>query len=322
MKLLLLLFITTSIFASDILTNYRVNGIGTIEKQMDLELTKEKYWSDYIKDKDTTFGYMESYLNVLTCNKEESTLNLYSLDDKNKFKFKKEYSAFTGKKKGDKVKEGDLKTPIGIYQIVKKLSKDTKLNSFYGPLAFVTSYPNIYDSYRGKNGSGIWIHGLPIEQERDEFTRGCIAINNLNIECLDRNIDISKTLLIINSSEVHKNISKEIITSILSQLYEWRYAWLYNDIDAYLNFYAPEFVRYDGMDIKKFTNYKTRVFKKIEKKIIIFKDMNIIKYPNSSNIFEITFKEIYKSNTFEFIGNKTLIIKVDENKKINILTEK
>ncbi|MCW8894265.1 MAG: L,D-transpeptidase family protein [Sulfurimonas sp.] len=323
MKLLLLtLFINISLFASDILTNYRINGIDAIEKEMDLALTKEEYWSNHIKDKDTTFGYIESYLNVLTCNKEKSTLNLYSLDEKNKFEFKKEYGAFTGKKKGDKVKEGDFKTPIGIYQITQKLSKDTNLNSFYGPLAFVTSYPNIYDLYRGKNGSGIWIHGLPIEQERDDFTRGCIAINNSNIECLDRNIDISKTLLIIDSSEVQKNVSKELLASILSQLYKWRFAWLYNDIDAYLNFYAPEFVRYDGMDIEKFTKYKTRIFKKTEKKIIIFKNINIVKYPNSSDIFEITFKEIYKSNTFEFIGNKTLIVKVDEKKKINILTEK
>ncbi len=323
MKLIVtLFFIAISVFASDILTNYRLNGIDTIEKQMDIELTKEEYWSNYIKDKDTTFGYIESYMNILTCNKEKSTLNLYSVDENNNFKFKKEYSAFTGKKKGDKVKEGDFKTPIGIYQIVQKLSKDTKLNPFYGPLAFVTSYPNLYDTYRGKNGSGIWIHGLPIEQERDEFTRGCIAINNPNIECLDRNIDIDKTLLIINSNEVEKNISKKVLVTLLSQLYEWRYAWLYSDIDAYLDFYAPEFIRNDGMDFKKFKSYKTRVFKKVEKKSIIFNDINIIPYPNSLNTFQITFKEFYSSDTFKFTGNKILIVKVEDNNKIKILTEK
>ena len=323
MKLLFaVLFISTALFASDILTSYRINGIVAIEKQMDLELTKEEYWSKYLMDKDTTFGYIESYTNILTCNKNDSTLNLYSTDKNSTFKLRTEYSAFTGKRKGDKAKEGDLKTPIGIYQIVKKLSKDTKLNSFYGPLAFVTSYPNIYDSYRGKDGSGIWIHGLPIEEKRDEFTRGCIAINNPNIECLDDNIDIEKTLLIINDSKIKKNISKKILTSILSKFYTWRYAWLYNDIDSYLDFYSDEFIRNDGMDIKAFKNYKTRVFKKIEKKSIIFNDINILPYPNGDNIFQITFKEFYKSDTFEFIGNKTLIVTVDKNNKIKILTEK
>ena len=322
MKLLILVFLSTFIFANDILTNYRINGINEIEKQMDFKLTKDEYWNNYLEDIDTTFGYIESYQNVLTCNKEGSTLNLYSKNKHKQFKFRKEYSAFTGKLKGDKRKEGDLKTPIGIYNITKKLSKDTKLNEFYGPLAFVTSYPNVYDSYRGKNGSGIWIHGLPTEQKRDEFTRGCIAINNSNIECLNKNIDITKTLLIINSTEIKKNISKVILSSILSQLYEWRYAWLYNDIDAYLNFYSSDFIRNDGMTLETFKNYKTRVFKKIEKKHIIFNDINIIPYPNNNNTYEITFQEFYKSDTFEFTGNKTLIIQLDENNIIKILTEK
>ena len=47
MKLfLVLLFINISLFSSDILTSYRINGIGAIEKQMDLELTKEEDWSN------------------------------------------------------------------------------------------------------------------------------------------------------------------------------------------------------------------------------------------------------------------------------------
>ena len=322
MKLVILLLLSTSIFATNILTNYRLNGIKEIEKQMDSELSQVSYWSEFLKDKDTTFGYLESYSNVLTCNKKNSTLNLYSTDQNKKFKFRKEYSAFTGKKKGDKIKEGDLKTPIGIYNIVKKLSKETKLNSFYGPLAFVTSYPNLYDSYRGKDGSGIWIHGLPTEQKRDEFTRGCIAINNPNIECLDKNIDITKTLLIINSDKVKRDISKKTLASILSQLYTWRYSWLYNDIDTYLGFYAYEFIRSDGINFGTFRNYKTRVFKKIEKKSITFKNIDIIPYPNSENIFQITFKEFYTSSSFKFEGQKVLMVKLDKDNNFKIFTEK
>ena len=322
MKTLLILLVAGTLFANNILTNYRINGINNIKKQMDQELTKIEYWNQYIQNKDTKFGYIESYSNILTCNKDNSTLNLYSADENSTFSFKKEYGAFTGKKKGDKLKEGDLKTPIGIYQLTKKLSKETNLNSFYGPLAFVTSYPNEYDKYRGKNGSGIWIHGLPIEQKRDEFTRGCIAINNLNIKSLATKIDISKTLLIINNSKVKKYISKNILSSILSQLYTWRYAWLYSDIDNYLKFYDLEFIRYDGMNIKKFTNYKTRIFKKGEDKSIIFNNINVIPYPNTNNIFQITFKEFYKSDTYKFTGNKTLIVRINEDNKMKILTEK
>lgn len=322
MKIIFVLLITLSLYSSDILTQYRVNGIKTIEKQMDLELTKKEYWTEYIKDKDTTFGYLESYPNILTCNKENSTLNLYSKDINNTYGLKNRYSAYTGKIKGDKIKEGDLKTPVGIYQITKRLSKENKLDSFYGPLAFVTSYPNTYDKFRGKNGHGIWIHGLPTEQERDAFTKGCIAIDNTNIECLNEAIDIVNTLLIINGNEVKKGISKETLASILSQLYSWRFSWLFDDITGYLNFYSNDFIRFDGMKFDRFKKYKTRVFKKIEKKTIIFNSINIIPYPNTNNIYQITFKEFYKSDTFEFTGDKTLVVKLDETNSMKILTEK
>jgi len=321
-KIVFLIFLGLSLHANNVLTHYRTDGIEVLEQKMDIELTKEKYWSEHLKDIDTTFGYIESNSKILTCDKENSTLNLYTKDKNNTYDFQKQYTAFTGKNKGDKTKEGDRKTPIGIYQITEKLSKDTKLDPFYGPIAFVTSYPNSYDKYRGKNGHGIWIHGLPIVRERDDFTRGCIAINNQNLEALDNKIDIKNTLLIINSKKVQQNISKEILTSILSQLYSWRYSWVYSDIDKYLDFYADEFIRDDGIKLGMFKSYKTRVFKKQEKKTIIFNNINVIPYPNSDNIYQITFKEFYKSDTFQFTGNKTLIVKIIEDSRIKIVTEK
>lgn len=320
MKYLALLLILTNLFAEDILTSYRLNGIADIEKKMDKELAKEEYWSGILKDKDTSFGYTESYSNILACDKSKSKLELFTLDKGKDFKSKKKYDAFTGKHQGDKVKEGDLKTPIGIYKIVQKLSKATKLDSFYGPIAFVTSYPNLYDTYRGRDGSGIWIHGLPTEKSRDDFTRGCIAINNSNIECLDRNIDISKTILIIDDTKVKQDVSKKTLASLLAQLYDWRYSWIYDDINDYLSFYSPEFTKDDGMNFKDFKSYKTRIFQKNERKSIVFNDINIFPYPNTSDIYQIDFKEFYKSDTYKFTGNKTLIVKF-ENKKMKILTE-
>lgn len=314
---LLFIGLSTSLYSSDITTQYRLNGIEDIEKQLDAELTQKEYWNNYLKNKDTNFGYIESYSNILICDKSESTLTLYRKDLNNSYSVTKEYSAYTGKVKGDKYEEGDLKTPVGVYNLTKKISK---IDSFYGPMAFVTSYPNIYDKYKGKNGSGIWIHGLPTEQERDEFTKGCIAINNQNIECLDKNINIDKTLLIINETKSIQNVSKETLSSLLSQLYKWRYAWLYNDIDTYLNLYSPDFIRFDGMNKERFAHYKTRVFNKEEKKMIIFNDLNVIPYPNLKDTYKISFKEVYKSRSYSFTGNKVLIAKLINN-KLNIITE-
>lgn len=317
-KLWLIVLTSFSLFASDVLTNYRVNGIENIEKELDQELSQKEYWSEYLKNKDTSFGYIESYSNILACDKLASTLTLYRKDLNNSYSATQKYSAFTGKEKGDKRKEGDLKTPVGIYNITKKISN---VDSFYGPMAFVTSYPNLYDIYMGKNGSGIWIHGLPTKQQRDEFTKGCIAINNQNIECLNKNIDIENTLLIISEKEVIKDISKEKLSLLLSQLYAWRYSWLYNNTTDYLNFYAEDFRRFDGMNKENFTTYKTRVFNKQEKKTIIFKELNVVPYPNLEETYKITFKEIYNSESFSFIGDKVLIVRLEEN-TLKIITEK
>jgi len=314
----LLLFFIASINANDILTEYRLHGIKNIQQTMDKKLASKSYWKIYLKDKNTEFGYLETYKNVLICNKEKSTLALYSKTKEQHYKLQKEYSAYTGKIKGDKHKEGDLRTPIGIYNITKKISK---VDSFYGPMAFVTSYPNIYDKYNKKDGSGIWIHGLPTKQERDEFTKGCIAINNKNIKCLDRHINIDETLLIINKNSIQKNISKEEIATILASLFQWRYTWIYNDIQNYLHFYTPEFIRFDGMDLQHFQAYKTRIFNKKEKKEIIFTDINIIPYPNHPSLYQITFQEYYHSKSFIFNGSKVLIVKL-ENETIKIITEK
>ncbi|MDQ7061593.1 MAG: L,D-transpeptidase family protein [Sulfurimonas sp.] len=266
-KLFALLLLSVSLNGASILTEYRQNGTKNIEKKMDLELTNTAYWYEYLKNIDTSFGYLESYKSILTCNKENSTLALYQYNQDKKFTQTQNYSAFTGEKSGDKTKEGDLKTPLGIYTITQKISK---LDSFYGPLALVSSYPNLYDNFRGKTGSGIWIHGLPTEQERDDYTKGCIAINNDNMLCLDKEIDIESTLLIINPQNKLDEVSKKVLSQILSGLYAWRYSWLYNDTAKYLSFYSSNFLRHDGMKYENFVTYKTRIFNKKRKKTNTF----------------------------------------------------
>jgi len=316
----LFLFVTiTFLNANNDLTEYRFNGIKSIQKKMDFELTKLDYWSDYLKGIDTRFGYIESSLSILACSVNNSNIKLYKKDKNKKFVFNSEFNALTGKMKGDKKEEGDLKTPLGIYKLTKKI---VKLDAFYGPMAFVTSYPNIYDKYKNKEGSGIWIHGLPEYEERDSFTKGCIAIDNNDIKSLDKKIKFENTLLIIDNKKVDNIVSKEILSHILSQLFEWRYAWINNDIDSYLSFYSKDFKRFDGVGINNFKQYKKRIFSKNEYKSIIFQNINVIPYPNAPRTYQVTFNEIYKSDSFNFKGDKILMVNIDMQSNINIIAEK
>jgi len=317
-KTVILLFISLIIYAQDVVSLYQSKGVDAVINALDIEITKESYWDKKLKNIDTKYGYIQNRYSILTCNKNNSSLDHYKRDKNGYFKKRYTFRALVGKIDGDKQKEGDKKTPIGIYKLTKKLDK---LDPFYGPLAFVTSYPNLYDKIRGKNGSGIWIHGVPDNENREKFTKGCIAINNSDIRCLEKNLDFKNAWLIIDDN-VEVDVSKKTLSSILSQLFLWRYAWLKNNIDDYLSFYSPSFIRFDGMTYNSFSKYKKRIFNKQEKKKIFFTDINIIPYPgDKKNLFMITFHEKYHTSSYRFNGQKTLIATFKD-KNLRIIAER
>lgn len=320
MRLLLFFLISISLHASqNLLDLYQKEGSVAIEKIFDTQLSTKEYWQYKLKDINTSFGYFESIDYLLACDKSDASLKLYTKDKNNSFRLNENFFAFIGEKKGDKQKEGDLKTPIGVYKLLQKLDN---VDSFYGPLAFVTSYPNTYDKVQGKNGSGIWVHGLPLEQERDDYTKGCIAINNTNLKQIEDKIDFNKALVYIDKKSF-KPISKDKIVNLLSNLYQWRQAWKENDIESYINFYDPRFKHTNGLNFKRFKRYKKRIFKKDEVKRIFFTNINIIPYPmaGEDDIYLITFREKYQSKSYTFNGSKELYVHL-KNGKSTILAEK
>lgn len=295
-------------------------GMAAIQKELDRGFGDRTFWSDKLKNKDLQFGYYETTNTLLICEKNQPSLSLYKKENKsNKERFVrlKTIPAFTGKYDGDKMSEGDRRTPIGIYSLIEK--KEV-IDQFYGPLAFVTSYPNLYDRIRGKNGDGIWIHGLPISGDRDSFTKGCIAIDNLELTNLDQSINPKNTLLLIdNKTKTYNGIAYD---AIIAQLYQWRHAWKYNDLNSYLSFYDTTFVRYDGMEYFDFKNYKQRIFDRKETKEILFSNLNIIPYPGDRpNLFMVTFDETYTSEKHNFTGQKILMILLNSDNSISIISE-
>ena len=123
---------------------------------------------------------------VLLAQKEQSEITLYQKEE-NDHKLVLKDSVILGENQGDKYTEGDKKTPEGSYDLVEKR---TNVDSFYGPFALVTSYPNIFDQSLDKKGSGIWIHGMPFNMDREKFTKGCIALNNSELENLEKSLEV------------------------------------------------------------------------------------------------------------------------------------
>lgn len=304
----------------DIVTEYRKDGLNGVKATLEKHLMDKKYWDNVVSSHDTRFGYYESIKYVFIAQKQSSLLQLFELSN-NKFLETSKDNAIFGENKGDKLLEGDLATPIGVYNLTRKLQN---LDQYYGPLAFDTSYPNLYDKLNKKTGYGIWIHGLPLNGDRTEQnTKGCIVVENNILIQYDKKINYKESILITSQIAI-KEVSKNTLANILQSLFIWRDAWINNDLDLYLSFYNNNFIRFDGMKIDAFKTFKKRIFKKEEIKTINFTDINIAPYPNEKNkdMFRITFLEDYKSDSgYKFQGNKELYIIV-ENNKMSIIIEK
>ena len=316
-KTLLLMLLVFNCLSADLVDIYRSQGLEAVQDRLEKELMKKEYWQNYLSDKNVDYGYYESREYVILAQKEKKELSLFRVD-KNSYNLVLKDSVIVGEKDGDKQEEGDLKTPVGVYDLTQKL---TKLDQFYGPLALVTSYPNTFDKTRNKNGHGIWIHGMPLNEDRESFTKGCIALDNFRLEELDSAIDYDKSVLLITEDKINR-VSKEEISTILTSIYKWRDAWKRSDIDSYLEFYSDSFKRHDGMDIDDFRDYKHRIFLKKEDKIIKFTNINIMPYPNSLNkkMFKVIMDEDYKTKYYTFKGKKELYLELKDN-KIKILAE-
>ena len=316
-RFIIFLLLTLNMYAADLVTLYRYEGINSVEKEIENKLKDATYWQEYLKDKNVDFGYYEFKKYVLVTQKNQSEIAVYEKVD-NDYKLVSKSSVIVGENKGDKYTEGDKKTPEGAYELVQKR---VGLDSFYGPFALVTSYPNIFDQSLDKKGSGIWIHGMPLYSDRENFTKGCIALNNSELETLEKSIDLNKSVLLTYGNDF-KKVTKDEIALVLSSIYKWKDAWKTSDIDGYLSFYSDNFKRSNKTDFTLFKEQKKSVFAKKEQKSIKFINIDLSPYPNSlgKNMFKVLMDEEYISQSVKFSGKKELFLEIANN-QVKILSE-
>ncbi|MBZ7933626.1 murein L,D-transpeptidase [Campylobacter sp. W0065] len=321
-RFLILFFIGVSITrASDLVKIYLDQGLEAVGVEIEKELMDKNFWLSEIADKNVSLGYYSSKVDIVLTNKTDKILRVYSYDNG---KIKKDFeqkSIITGLM-GDKKVEGDLKTPIGFYELGQKFNPG---DPYYGPFAFATTYPNLLDKVQGKTGGGIWIHGYPLDGTRiDEFkTKGCIALFNENLEKFAKIVQDRKVFVMTEEKDKVR-ASKEEIASLFADLFAWKFAWTNNNIDSYLEFYDQnEFKRFDKMKFEQFASMKKAIFSRKENKKIKFSDINISPYPNLNNevIYRISFYEDYYTKNYQFKGNKTLYVKLNDKGKMKILAE-
>ncbi|EKH5422237.1 murein L,D-transpeptidase, partial [Campylobacter coli] len=264
--------------ASDLVKIYLNQGLDAVGVAIEKELTNKDFWLDEIGDRNISLGYYDDDVAIVLTNKTDKILRVYSYSD-GKIKQDFEQKAIITGLMGDKQVEGDLKTPVGFYELGRKFNPG---DPYYGPFAFATTYPNLLDKVQGKTGGGIWIHGYPLDGTRlDEFkTRGCIALFNENLEEFAKVVQDKKVFAMTEEKEKVR-AKKEDIAALLADLFAWKLAWTDSDINTYLNFYdEKQFKRFDKMKFEQFASMKKSIFSRKEDKKIKFSDINISPYPN------------------------------------------
>ncbi|MGI7263413.1 L,D-transpeptidase family protein [Campylobacter coli] len=321
-KILAFYFICISALgASDLVKIYLNQGLDAVGAAIEKELTNKDFWLDEIGDRNISLGYYDDDVAIVLTNKTDKILRVYSYSD-GKIKQDFEQKAIITGLMGDKQVEGDLKTPIGFYELGRKFNPG---DPYYGPFAFATTYPNLLDKVQGKTGGGIWIHGYPLDGTRlDEFkTRGCIALFNENLEEFAKVVQDKKVFAMTEEKEKVR-AKKEDIAALLADLFAWKLAWTDSDINTYLNFYdEKQFKRFDKMKFEQFASMKKSIFSRKEDKKIKFSDINISPYPNVENetMYRISFYEDYYTKNYQFKGDKILYVKIDSKGKMKILAE-
>jgi L,D-peptidoglycan transpeptidase YkuD (ErfK/YbiS/YcfS/YnhG family) len=125
----------------------------------------------------------------------------------------KKYDVDLGKKWiGQKMREGDYATPEGSYRITEKKAGRTTI--YYK--ALLLDYPNREDYQRvsrlnhGKRprlGGMIEIHGEG--GKNVDWTKGCIALSNSDIDEIYRLVDVGTRVFIVGSKQPFSEIEKE-----------------------------------------------------------------------------------------------------------------
>ena len=211
-----------------------------------------------------------------------------------------DYYITSGKKSGEKLAEGDERTPIGVYHVTQHLPA-SKLPAFYGIGAFPISYPNAWDRHEGRSGHGIWLHGPP----PDTYTRipkassGCVVLANHDLSEIGDILQLGVTPIIISDSINWINRDEEtwLRRSINKALEDWRRDWESLDSGAYLKHYSKHFFS-DNMGFSKWAQSKAKINSTKSWVKIKISNISAFLYPGKKDLFEVSFDQDYSSSNF------------------------
>jgi L,D-transpeptidase YnhG len=205
-----------------------------------------------------------------------------------------DYYTSVGKLGIEKVAEGDLRTPLGVYFITSNLDRRS-LKDFYGAGALPINYPNPYDARRGKTGSGIWLHGTPPHQfaRAPKATDGCMVLANPDLERIIRTVQIRSTPVVIAQSLkwVEPQALNADTRGFSDVLQAWRQAKTAGDLNGLLGHYAQDFSS-NGKTLAEWAPVLKGEINRARGRGVQLKDVSYLRWTDSADTMVVTFGEV------------------------------
>lgn len=256
---------------------------------------------------------------VFVVDKSARTLEIWKseagTDGKHHFVKSASYPADLGKNSGDKVSEGDHKTPEGVYFLLDKLEGATLDFKLYGSRAYTTDYPNHFDAIDGKTGGGIWLHSVPDEVPLTRGSRGCVVVRNNIVKTLDPFIRLGRTPIVISEKIETRpaTMADAASTQLEDWLQNWRKAWESKSIDNYMTYYDESF-KSMNMTKAEWRVYKDRLNSQYKEISVRLSQPLALEHRGRA---VVRFIQGYTSDKLSDVGEKTMhLIKRDGQWKI------
>jgi murein L,D-transpeptidase YafK len=241
---------------------------------------------------------------ALVVDTAKSTMYVYE-NREGEARYVANYYVSIGKEGMDKLREGDNKTPLGVYNITGSLSRET-LNNRYGKLAhqygvgaLPIDYPNEWDRRARRTGHGIWIHGVPFDtySRPPRASNGCVAMTNEDFLTLSQSVRPGAAAVIIaNGVEWANPDALRAARQELAQAVEqWRRDWESLNTPVYLKHYSRKFAA-GGMRYEAFAEYKQSVNAGKTWLKVRLDNVSMYGYPGKGDLAVVTFDQDYDSS--------------------------
>lgn len=226
-----------------------------------------------------------------------------------------DYYITSGRNGSEKLREGDQKTPLGVYFVTSSLPK-SQLSDFYGSGAYPLSYPNEWDRREGRNGHGIWLHGVPSDtySRPPRASNGCVVLTNPDMVELATHLQVGATPVVIsdNIEWVRPEQWKSQREALNRQMEGWRKDWESLNTERYLKHYSRNFSA-GGQSFAAFAAQKRQVNSGKTSIRIKLANVSMFSYPGKDGLAVVTFTQDYRSNNLSNVMRKRQYWQLENN---------